>query len=83
MSSYLVRENDARTKCVRIFHLHRQEMGHNDSRGRPESVAPEFLSWRRTEVKLSPPKVPENWNVARGLVFQMFVRVNEATFVLV
>jgi hypothetical protein len=31
-------------KCVRILHLRRQEMGHNGRRGRPESVAPEFLS---------------------------------------
>ena len=40
-------------------------MAHNgtSSRGRPDSVAPEFLSWRRTEVKISPPKVPENWEL--------------------
>ena len=56
-------------------------MGHNGSRARPESVAPKFSSWRRTEVKLSPPIVDENWKVARGLVFQMFVLRNEATFV--
>ena len=30
---------------------------------------------------LSPPKVTENWKVAHGLVFQMFVLGNEATFV--
>jgi hypothetical protein len=47
-------------KCVRILHLHRQEMGHNGSRGRPESIALEFLSWRRTKVKLSPPKDAES-----------------------
>jgi hypothetical protein len=72
-------------KCVRILHLHMQEMGGNGSKGRPKSVTPDFLSWRRTEVrlsmKLSPPKVAENWKVARGLVFQMFVLGNEATFV--
>ena len=32
-------------------------------------------------MKISPPKVSEKWNVARGLVFQMFVLGNEATFV--
>ena len=39
-----------------ILYLDTQEMGHNGSRGPPESVAPEFLSWRRTEMKLPPPK---------------------------
>ena len=55
-------------KCV-----HSQEMGHdgdNGSTSRPESVAPEILSWRRTEVKLSPPKVAENWKLARFLRFK-------------
>ncbi len=45
-------------KCV-----HSQEMGHdgdNGSTGRPAPIAPEISSWRRTKVKLSPPKVAEN-----------------------
>ena len=53
---------------VGILHLHTQEMGHNGSRGRPESVALEFLSWRRTEVGKSPPKVTEKWKLARVLL---------------
>jgi hypothetical protein len=44
------------------------EMGHNGSRGRHESVAPEILE-ERTEVKISPPKITENWRLARGLLF--------------
>ena len=53
------------------------------SRGRPESVlvAHEFLSWRRTEVKLSPPKVAENGQLAVSSFHDMFVWRNEATFV--
>ena len=51
-----------------ILYLDTQEMGHNGSRGPPESVAPEFLSWRRTEMKLPPPKVGENWNLAISLL---------------
>ena len=57
-------------------------MAHSGSRGRPEPVAPEFLPWRRTEVKISPPKVTGNWKLARVLLFQMFVLGNEATFLL-
>ena len=30
------------------------------SGGRPDSVAPEFSSWRQTKVKISPPKDGEN-----------------------
>ena len=52
-------------KDGRILHLHTPEMSHDASRGRPESIAPEFLSWRRTEVKLSPPKVAESWKLVR------------------
>jgi hypothetical protein len=58
-------------KCV-----HSQEMGHdgdNGSSGRPESVAPEILSWRRTEVKLSPPKVAENSKLAVSSFHYTFV----------
>ena len=51
-----------------IIYIHTQEMGHNGSRGRPESVALEFLSWRRTEVKLSLPKVGESWKLALFLL---------------
>jgi hypothetical protein len=45
-------------------------MGHNGSEGQPESVAPQFSSWRRTEVELSPPKVAENWKLTRFLQFK-------------
>jgi hypothetical protein len=57
-------------KGVQILHLHRHEMGHNCSRGRPEAVAPEFLSWRRTQVELPPPKVAEDWELARVPLFK-------------
>jgi hypothetical protein len=68
-------------KCVWKLYLHRQEMGHNCSRGRPESVAPEFSSWRRTEVKISPPKATENRKPTVSSFHDMFVLGNEATFV--
>jgi hypothetical protein len=61
-------------KSVYILYLHTQEMGQNSSRVRPESVAPEFLSWRRTEVKISPPKVGENWSLPIASFYHMFVR---------
>jgi hypothetical protein len=48
-----------RPEGVKRLAVHKQEMGHNGSRGRPESVAPEFLFCRRTEVNISPPKVVE------------------------
>jgi hypothetical protein len=35
-------------------------MAHSGSRGRPESIAPEFSSRRQTEVKIFPPKVADN-----------------------
>ena len=59
-------------------------MGHNGtwhcSRGRPESVAHEILSWRRTEVKLPPPKVAENLQLAvsffHGFFRSVFLKIN-------
>ena len=44
-----------------------QEMGHNGSRGRPESVAPEFCTGDEQKWNYqvsSPPKVAENWQLA-------------------
>ena len=71
--------------CVQILHIHsyRQEMGHNGSRGGPESVAPEFLSWTRTEVELSPPKVAVNGKSLFPPFMTCSFRQNEATFVAV
>ena len=60
-------------KDVRILHPRTQEMCHNASTGRPEPIAPEFLSWRRTEVKQSPPKVAENWKLAVSAFHEMSV----------
>ena len=68
-------------KCVWILYLHKQEMGHNGSRGRPQSVAPEFLSWRRTEVKISPPKVAEISSFPIPHFMRCSFGWNEATFV--
>ena len=56
-------------KDVQILDLHTQEMANNGSRGQPESIAPEVLSWRQTEVKISPPKVAENCQLTRALLF--------------
>jgi hypothetical protein len=73
MSRVYVRENDVRTQMCTQSRNGPRWSRDNGSRGRPESVAPEILSWRRTEVKLFPPKVAENSNLAVSSFHYIFV----------
>ena len=75
----------AKTTFVRtrvwILHLHTQEMGHNSSRGRPESVDPSFCPRDEQKWKNPLPELPKIGSLHVSFFHKMFVLGNEATFV--